>query len=363
MLLALLLIGAATLAMASASSVSPPAACRGQLRRRKEWGALTRRERKSYTDAVLCLQSKPSQLSHALYNTTSRYEDFVAVHMNSTRRVHSNGVFLAWHRGFINLFEGAHRVECGYAGALPYWDWIKYRENITASPLFDGSPFSLSGQGLPLSPEEKVLEPPCWTLGNVTCPKGPAGGCVIDGPFKNYRVGYLPGDASSFTNPEPGLPPTVFNYSPRCFSRDINQYIATNYMTQENLDNLLNTSTIKDFQYALDDVSGDRLPGLHMSGHFIMGPVGGDVFSAPAEPAFYLHHAMLDRVWAQWQNKDRHGRVYGNNALDGTLTTMNIPPSPNATLDTVINWGPLWKARALRELMDVGRGSLCYEYD
>ncbi|EJD54749.1 Di-copper centre-containing protein [Auricularia subglabra TFB-10046 SS5] len=345
------------------ASPSPPACLRRSVLVRREWGNMRQAERKAYTDAVLCLQHAPSQLSHSLYNTTSRCEDFTATHMNYTRFVHFDGIFLAWHRGFIRLFEHALRGECQYQGALPYWDWVKHHENLTASPLFDGSPYSLSGQGRPLSPKEKEKEQPCWQVGNVVCPKGPGGGCVTDGPFKNYNIGYQRIDPNVANDPNPGLPSDAFAYVPRCFSRDLSQYIATRYQTQQNLDNLLGTSTIADFQNVLDNVDAAAgLPGLHGAGHYATGPVGGDFFSSPTEPAFYLHHGMIDRVWALWQGSDL-ARVYGDNALYGTVTTGNVPPSENATMETVLTWGPLGRPKMVREVMKVGRGAMCYEYD
>jgi tyrosinase len=36
---------------------------------------------------------------------------------------------------------------------------------------------------------------------------------------------------------------------------------------------------------------------MHAAGHFSIGGDGGDVFSSPNDPAFFLHHAMVDRVW------------------------------------------------------------------
>ncbi|KZV94808.1 Di-copper centre-containing protein [Exidia glandulosa HHB12029] len=342
-----------------------PAVCRpSHVRVRKEWGDLSLHERKAYTDAVLCLQDKPSQLDHALYNTTSRYEDFVVTHMNFTRVMHNNAVFLAWHRRFAWLFERELQQECGYPGTLPYWDWVKNARNITASPLFDGSPYSLSGQGLPLSPEAKEHELPCWEVGNFTCPKAPGGGCVTDGPFKNYRIGYLSIGVSAAQNPEPGLPQDVFDYVPRCFSRDISQYIATNFLTQANLDHLLAASTIAEFQDRIDNVSGVGFPGLHVAGHMALGPTGADFFSSPQEPAFYLHHSTIDKVWTEWQRRGRgEERIYGDNALFGTLTTLNIPPSDNATLESEIGWGSLEQPAPIKKFMAVGRGDLCYRYE
>lgn len=47
-------------------------------------------ERKAYTDAVLCLQSKPSKFPAGVApGAKTRYDDFVAVHINSTLFIHA----------------------------------------------------------------------------------------------------------------------------------------------------------------------------------------------------------------------------------------------------------------------------------
>jgi tyrosinase len=55
----------------------------------------------------------------------SRYDDFVATHINQTRTIHFCGSFFPWHRYYIWAFESALRQECGYTGYLPYWNWGK----------------------------------------------------------------------------------------------------------------------------------------------------------------------------------------------------------------------------------------------
>lgn len=46
-------------------------------------------DRKAYTDAVTCLQSLPAQTpSDLVPGAKSRYDDFVAVHMNQTLTIH-----------------------------------------------------------------------------------------------------------------------------------------------------------------------------------------------------------------------------------------------------------------------------------
>lgn len=335
-----------------------PKVCHPHLMKvRREWGDLSRRERRKYIDAVLCLQHRPSQLDHALYNTTTRYEDFVVAHINATRHVHRNGVFLSWHRGYIALFERSLLSECGYDGALPYWGWVKHAKNLEASPLFDGSDYSFSGNGVPTPPESK---PPCVIVGRP-CPLGTGGGCVPTGPFKDYQIGYAPINMSVILDPNPGIPANAFAYNRTCFPRDLNQAIATQYQTRANERRLMSTETIAAFQDVLDSRVG--LAGLHPAAHVLTGPVNGNFFASPQEPTFFLHHAAVDRAWARWQARDRRGRVYGDNALFGTVTTMNIPPSANATLDTLLSWGPLGDPRPIVDVIALGRGSYCYRYD
>ena len=68
---------------------NPPPTCNtttGYIR--KEWTALTSDEKKSYIDAVLCLQSKPSKSGSSAPGAKSRYDDFVATHIQQTLTIH-----------------------------------------------------------------------------------------------------------------------------------------------------------------------------------------------------------------------------------------------------------------------------------
>jgi tyrosinase len=38
--------------------------------------------------------------------------------------------------------------------------------------------------------------------------------------------------------------------------------------------------------------------GVHTGGHYtIGGDAGSDFYNSPADPAFFPHHGMIDRVW------------------------------------------------------------------
>lgn len=52
-------------------------------------GDISKAERREYIAAMLCLMSKPSQLDQTEYpGAKTRYDDFVAVHMNQTLTIH-----------------------------------------------------------------------------------------------------------------------------------------------------------------------------------------------------------------------------------------------------------------------------------
>lgn len=99
--------------------------------------------------------------------------------------------------------------------------------------------------------------------------------------------------------------------------------------------------------------------GVHGGGHFSIGLGLQDFFASPADPAFFLHHGMIDRVWALWQGMGE-GRVW---ELSGTSTIFNGNSTPPVTLETLQDWGVL--AEGTREtwsLLQVGEEGFCYRY-
>lgn len=82
--------------------------------------ALTSFERKDYIRSVQCLQSSPALTPSALGSgIKTRFDDFVATHMNQSMTIHYSGTFLSWHRYFVHLYEQTLIDECGYNGTLP----------------------------------------------------------------------------------------------------------------------------------------------------------------------------------------------------------------------------------------------------
>lgn len=86
---------------------------------------------------------------------------------------------------------------------------------------------------------------------------------------------------------------------------------------------------------------------------------GGDLFASPGDPYFFLHHAQIDRTWWIWQNQDLKTR---QNALAGTNTLFNFPPSANTTLDDVLDLGVLAPEIKIADAMSTLGERFCYTY-
>lgn len=107
--------------LAAASSAREPGTC-GKPRIRKEWRRMTDPEKQSWIDAVHCMHQKPPKHQQFYSGVRTRYDDFVAFHINATKAVpatHNTGYFLPFHRYLLWIWENTLESECGYNGAQP----------------------------------------------------------------------------------------------------------------------------------------------------------------------------------------------------------------------------------------------------
>jgi tyrosinase len=92
----------------------------------------------------------------------------------------------------------------------------------------------------------------------------------------------------------------------------------------------------------------------------IGGDANGDLYNSPSDPAFFMHHSMIDLVWWVWQTLDLEAR---QNAIAGTVTFMNLEPSRNATLEDVLDLGYAGMPQIPnRSAMSTTGGLFCYVY-
>lgn len=322
---------------------------------RVDFDSMAPQERKAYTDAIRCLMTKPSQLNQTLYPAAiNRYFDYAVIHTNLTQQIHISGFFLTWHRYYLHLFEQDLAQQCGYTGAFPYWNWPATADNLSGSAIFDGSEYSMSGDGVYTNNDSIVLSP------FFSIPHGSGGGCVTSGPFANLTVTIQPISIDTLITGSP-LPANAFARNESCLTRDLNTYVAKRYTNTSALYECLETTDMATFTQQINGVIGSTELGLHSGAHFVVGSPGSNIFVSVQDPIWWPLHTFLDNLYTSWQA--RHPEMA--NAVYGTLTANNAPPSANASINTVEpGWGYFDQTPyTIGDLMSTTSGPFCYRYD
>ncbi|CCX05366.1 Similar to Tyrosinase; acc. no. P07524 [Pyronema omphalodes CBS 100304] len=269
---------------------------------RRAWHTFSPAEKRAYLTAEQCLMKLPGTVPTA----QTRFDDLLACHQVQADSVHGTGWFLPFHRLLISAHERLLRQECGYTGTQPYWDEERDAGKFSSSEVFDEE----IGFG------------------------GGSGGCIKDGPFKDYLH-----NGPGYDNTE------------HCIARQISDEISQQSST-EDVNKCLRLDT---FEQAWPCI--ELRP--HYGGH---GGVGGDMsdgISSPGDPLFYLHHTFLDRVWWRWQMENKNQRSYD---ISG-YTSKTMPESGwvTATLQDELNMFGIVPNATVAEVMDLD-GPYCVEY-
>lgn len=122
---------------------------------------MSKPHRKAYIEAVQCLRKLPAKSEKAWAPAAkTRFDDFVAIHVNQTMYIHGNGLFLTWHRYFVWAYEQALRNECGYEGYQPVNYNLSCRHAISTDSASTGT-----GSHTPTtstSPPSLTAATPAW---------------------------------------------------------------------------------------------------------------------------------------------------------------------------------------------------------
>jgi len=230
--------------------------------------------RQRFIDGVLALKD-PARFPWPGQQGLSIYDFFVAWHHQSmmlftppTQRdrnaAHSGPSFLPWHRYYLLRFEGYLRTAVGDPEfRLPYWDWAADAalSNPRQSRIWAGT-----------------------ALGRFTGPR-----------VWQVRVAPAERGLTRLARPRPlqralgsqGALPT--REAIRTVLRDQLLYDAPPYSSASN-----------GFRNYLEGWEGPAR--IHNSVHVW---VGGDMTdsTSPNDPAFFLHHCNVDRIWYAWQRR------------------------------------------------------------
>jgi tyrosinase len=298
----------------------------------------------------------------------NRYDDFVATHIQQSFTIHITGNFLGWHRYYTWAYEQTLKNECGYKGNQPYYSYSRWYKNPLSSPLLDGSETSISGQGAKGCSNQTFTGVPTNDAPVIKIPKGPGGGCVTSGPFKDFQVNLgplFPASQCVKPNPNQELGPTFgLGYNPRCLARDITSFTSENWLKDDDVVSLLKSETYEDFWKVLQgnppDSFANNFMGVHTAGHFIIGAdPAGDFTASPGDPFFFFHHASIDRLYWIWQNlkpAERTKALYGP-------TVISDFTSPPATLQDKLDMGAAFSPPiTIEDTSSTMGGPFCYTY-
>lgn len=179
------------------------------------------------------------------------------------------------------------------------------------------------------------------------------------------------GPVSPAADPAPPRNPRADGYgdNPRCLRRDISNYLSSRYTRTEDIVSLItNSQNIATFQNVMQGAGGGFGGfggagggiGVHAGGHFtIAGDPGGDFYTSPNDPAFWLHHGMIDRTWTIWQSLDLSARTQ---VIAGGASMMGF--GRQQSLDDLVDLGVVGeKVYRIRDLVSSVDGPFCYVYE
>jgi tyrosinase len=236
---------------------------------RKNQRSLTDDERQAFVDAVLQLKQtfRPDR-------TISIYDEYVLLHMMAmdNYNVHEGSAFCPWHRVLLRNFE-LELQAIDPTVTIPYWDF-----SVDNQP--DSSIWSSDFMGGTGDPDNNysVMDGP-FAAGNWQL--------VFDGP--NLRRDFS--GPFAITLPTPDDVATGFL---------VEQYDSDPFDASSDI-----TMSFRNYVTGWNFPSGDG--EMHNKVHEW---IGGSMLSmySPNDPVFFLMHAYVDLLWAQWEGI--HGYDY-----------------------------------------------------
>jgi Common central domain of tyrosinase len=271
---------------------------------RKNQASLSTEEKERFVAALLAVKA------------SGKYDEYVKTHLNMGHRhhtgpkrgqmkmpprgmagtgsmghmIHGNPTFLPWHRELLRRLElDLQAVDASVT--VPYWDWTV--DNLPTSSLWQADLLGGNGRA--------------------------SDGRVMDGPFA-FDAGHWPLRFNE--HPEPDLK-RAFGVDATALpvAADVTACLAETPYDAAPWDMTSQPSFRNRLEGWIDAPAGQSA-GMHDLVHVW---VGGTMsyMSSPNDPVFFLHHAEIDRLWAQWQRthpeldyKPRSGGPDGENRSD-----------------------------------------------
>ncbi|TBU33893.1 Di-copper centre-containing protein [Dichomitus squalens] len=335
---------------------------------RKEWRTLSTSEKAAWIAAVNCVSKFPHDPKLApivprnisdippVNESSSYWDDLTYIHMDLNTRIHFTGYFLPWHRWYVAVVESVMKSRCGFKGTVPYWDWRLDYKDVKTSPLFT-DPDPISGFGT-WGDSAKDFQ-------------------VQDGGFANIEYAYpVPHRLRRNYTLQPWLQLTP-EQDPTM--TDVNWEGNASFVPQRIQELVDHTpGDFPGFQMRMEAQVGPHANGHQIVGADMAGYCPSDAYPnclpAPTfsvnEPLFQLHHAMVDKVWYEWQhaNPEKSFWAFHGGSIQNqtSLAAANEYPNgmpPWISLTTKIQADGLFPEVTIADVMNTTGGYLCYVYE
>ena len=299
---------------------------------RRNVKALTAKERAALVDAFLALKQDGRYdmhvhaHHHAMIPTVFQSEPRDAGYRNGA---HRGPAFLPWHRAFLLRVEADLR-SVDQTVSLPYWDWTTDAALIdpTKSSLWDEN--FMGGNGVELDGWRVATGQFAYSKGNWPIPE------EMDGPALRRRFAVALPTLPTVEDLALAMNEFLYdspNYNSSPFTLGFRNRLE-GWITQRG-DNRVKT------------------PGsqLHNRVHLW---VGGSMepMTSPNDPVFFLHHCFIDKVWADWQSKQKE-----ENPLAAPHYAPEAGGPKGHNLEDILK---PWR-RKIRNVLDIGKLGYTYE--
>lgn len=278
---------------------------------RKSATTMTDAEWETFARALVKLKARIVNPTAAPWEHFSVYDQFVALHTavlavrtpggGTTNMGHQSAGFGPWHREFLLRFERALRNEEPNA-FIPYWNWTDHTGTLDVlftekgiGPIHgvvDSGYFAYSAPGT----SSNTLPRPTWWPTNLEGWRVPWALRMGHGPALIRATATRPLATQAHIDKV----------------RDAQVYEGGSSETWIEPDTGLSVMLVGGFRIRLEGGTGS-VPKTHNYGHgWVGGDDGhmGDANESPNDPIFFLHHAFIDKVWADWQADGHTGDAF-----------------------------------------------------
>lgn len=301
---------------------------------RKEIRALTASEQLLFINTLLEMKrtgvyDKYVHWHHAvMVPTVHSYEPQDPTYRNGA---HRGPAFLPWHREMLLQFEGDLQA-INPAVTLPYWNWTLDAAAPEQSPLW--SQGFLGGDGDPADQYRVQDGAFADKYGNWPVDSLPEDG--LPGPGLKRQFGTMVSSLPTGDDLRMALSESLYDeppYSSSPFVRGFRNRFE-GWITQRGDPNV-------------------KTPGsqLHNRVHLW---IGGNMapMTSPNDPAFFLHHCFIDKIWADWQAQ----RMLDAPDLAPHYCPMRDGPPSHNYEDVLKPW-----ARRIVDVIDIKKLGYSYE--